>query len=178
MADDNNTDKKPIISEDLLFEGDIDKINQAAEEAVKAAVAEAMKKKEAAGGQTPKDDDPLTPEQISAIKPEDLDWAVFKDDDEDIRETAAAMLEKELKKLPEGATRKDVNAAAEKVSKRLSKVIAKQDAGQQGDGNNHDPLPMHTSGAAAAHVNDKRPATNDEAEEYANKLAAGFKLKD
>ena len=177
MADDNNTEKKPIISEDLLFEGDIDKINQAAEAAVQAAVAEAMKKKDAEGGQQPKDDDPLTPEQIAAIKPEELDWAVFKDDDEDVRETAAAMLEKELKKLPEGATRKDVNAAAEKVSKRLAKVVAKQDAGQ-GEGNNHDPLPMHTSGAAAAHVNDKRPATDDEAEEYANKLAAGFKLKD
>ena len=176
MADDNNTEKKPIISEDLLFEGDIDKINQAAEAAVQAAVAEAMKKKDAEGGQPPKDDDPLTPEQIAAIKPED--WAVFKDDDEDVRETAAAMLEKELKKLPEGATRKDVNAVAEKVSKRLFRVIAKQDTGQQGDGNNHDPLPMHTSGAAAAHVNDKRPATDDEAEEYANKLAAGFKLKD
>lgn len=179
MADDNNTEKKPIISEDLLFEGDIDKINQAAEAYAQAAVAEAMKKKEAEGGQQPpKDDEPLTPEQISAIKPEELDWAVFKDDDEDVRETAAAMLEKELKKLPEGSTRKDVNAAAERVSKRLAKVIAKQDGGQQGNGDSHDPLPMHTSGAAAAHVNDKRPATDDEAEEYANKLAAGFKLKD
>lgn len=179
MADDN-TEKKPIISEDLLFEGDIDKINATAEAAVQAAVAEAMKKKEAEGGQQPpKDDDPLTKEQISAIKPEELDWAVFKDEDEDVRETAAAMLEKELKKLPEGATRKDVNAAAEKVSKRLAKVITKQDAGQgQGEGGSQDPLPMHTSGAAAAHVNDKRPATDDEAEEYANKLAAGFKLKD
>lgn len=179
MADDN---PKPIISEDLLFEGDLEKINQTASAAVKAAVEEALKKQGGnAGGQQPaqpKDDDPMTKEQIEAIKPEELDWAVFKDDDEDIRETAAAMLAKELKKLPDNATRKDVNAAAEKVSQRLAKVMAGKGQGNGNGGTTTDPIPMQTSGAAPAHLNDKSPTTVEEAEAMADKIAAEYKVTD
>lgn len=176
MADVNS---KPIISEDLLFEGDLEKINQTAAAAVQAAVEEALKKQGGGGQEPSKDDAPLTKEQISAIKPEELDWAVFKDEDEDIRETAASMLEKELRKLPEGATRKDVNAAAEKVSQRLAKVAARQGQGQHNGGEDAtNPIPMQTSGAAPAHISDKQPTTVEEAEALAEKIAAEYKVKD
>lgn len=179
MSDDNST---AILTEDDLFEGDLEKANEKVRAAIEKAVADALKK---AGNEKPqngaendgtKPEETFTREQLDNLDATTLDYEIFKSDDADIKEMATTLLEKELRQYKDGATRTEVNGAAEKVSAKLSKLIAGKE-GQQpgGEGQLNGPVPMNTSGAAAAHITDDAPKSIDEAEELANKIAAGFK---
>ncbi len=184
MSGENETN---YLSEDELFEGSLEKINGRIAEIVrteveKAVAAEREQKGQSAEGEEEKQTQTattLTREQLDSFDPETLDYAVFKDDDEDVRDTARALFEREVKKLPDGATQADVNAVAEKVSKRLAKMTAakaKETEEKAGDGVYGDgPLPMNTAGAAAAHIKDEEPKTIEDAEALADKIAKSFK---
>lgn len=185
MAGEN---EKEYLTDDDLFEGDAAKLNEKIrgmvhtqiEDAVKAALEQRQKEQEeeakAKGAGAP---ETLTREQLDGFDPETLDYAVFKDDDEDVKDTAKALFEREVKKLPDGATKKDVEAIADKVSKRLAKMSAANAENKQQDSDDDTygggPLPMNTAGAAAAHIKDTEPKTIEDAEALADKIAKSFK---
>lgn len=169
-----------VLTEDDLFEGDLEKANQKVSDAIKKAVDEALKN--AASGQqnggedkSQNNEETFTREQLDNLDATKLDYEIFKSENPDIKEMAATMLEKELRQFKDGATKTEVNGAAEKVSAKLSKLIAGKEGQLPGGKTADGPVPMNTSGAAAAHITEKTPQTVEEAEELAGKIAADFK---
>lgn len=166
------------VTEDDLFEGDADALNEKIDKLVqeKLAAAEGGKKDSDADKAQPES---LTQEQLSNFDATSLDYAIFKDDNETIRTIAKELLAQRLGKMKDGATMEDVNQAGKEVSLMLEGILAKKEAQEASAGNPYDegPLPMGTSGAAAAHIKDEPPKTIAEAEELADRIASSFRSK-
>jgi hypothetical protein len=174
MADENNKQTpqtEPVLNDDDLMEGSLDDLNRKVETAYKGRLEKALEdyKKE-------HPEKPATP-----TAPEDVlkEFECFGSEDEDVREAAQAMLEKELDKLPENAGVEKVREACDKVAKRVAKLVASKDNEKTKEEDPYGKGPVQTGGggAATAHINDKPPQSIDEAYDLSARIADGWGKK-
>lgn len=154
-------EKVPELTSDDLLTGDEEEIRGKIETVIEKRLGEVGK---------------LSPERQSAMDEAMKGLAVFADDDEDIREYAKSLLGKEVSKLAAEAGAEEVKAAAERVSKKMAKLmVARSQAGVEVGIEG----PIQTGGgsAAAAHTTEPLPKNIEEAEAYADKIAATFSRK-
>lgn len=163
------TPPDPVLTDDDLLEGSLDELNDKVEKTYKARLDKALEdyRKE-------------HPEPSPApTAPEDVlkEFACFSSEDEDVREAAESMLERELSRLQDNAGPEKVREACDKVAKRVAKLAAAKEGGQGGDGDDpyrKGPVPPGGGGAAAAHINAPPPTSVDEAYELSAKIAASY----
>lgn len=174
MADENNKQTpqtEPVLNDEDLMESSLEDLNEKVEKAYKGRLEKALDdyKKEHPEKPVP----PTAPEDV--LK----EFECFASEDEDVREAAQAMLEKELDKLPENAGAEKVREACDKVSKRVAKLVASKDGKKPDDGNPYNKGPVQTGGggAATAHIDDKPPQNIDEAYDLSAKIAEGWGKK-
>ena len=159
--------KVPELSSDDLLTGDEASIREKVATVIDNAVGKAVEAERQKGA--------LSPERQSAMDKAMEGLAVFADSDEDIREYAKTLLKKEIAKLPAEAGEKEAKAAAEQVSKRIAKLMVANTP--PADGEPTGPIPSGNGSAAAAHTQDAPPKTIEEAEAYADRIAANFSRK-
>ena len=156
MADNDkqNQTPQPVLTDDDLIEGSLEEVNEKVEKAYKARLDKALEdyKKEHPEKPVP----PTAPEDV--LK----EFECFSSEDEDIREAAQAMLEKELDKLPDNAGPEKIREACDKVSRRVAKIAESKDGGKTKDD---------------AHIKDKPPQSIDEAYDLSAKIADGWGSK-
>lgn len=162
------SDKVPELSSDDLLTGD--------EEEIRGKIATVIEKRVGEAEKRINESEKLPPERQSAMDEAMKSFAIFADQDEDLREYAKTLLNKEVSKLAQGAGTEDVKAVAEAVSKKLAKLLV---ANGQPPAEVSDKGPIQTGGgsAAAAHTTDAPPKNIEEAEAYADKIAAAFSRK-
>ena len=156
--------KVPELSSEDLLTGDEMEMREKIQAVIDKRVGEVIKK------------DELTPERKGAMDDAMKGFAIFGDEDEDIRDYAAELLKKEVGKLGADAGEADVKAAAERVSRKVAKLKVAKNNDQQppaGDGMGG-PLPSEGGSAAASHTVDAPPRNIEEAEALADKIAAEF----
>jgi hypothetical protein len=173
MADDNKH-TPPVVTDDDLYNDSADEINAKIETVYAKRLAEAI--------ENYKKEHPEPPAPQTA--PEDIlkEFDCFGSPDEDIREAAESMLERELAKLPDGAGPAKVREACDKVAKRIAKLAASKDEDKDkkpNEGAPYDkgPVPSGGGGAAAAHINATPPGSIDEAYELSAKIAESWGKK-
>lgn len=173
MADNDkqNQTPQPVLTDDDLIEGSLEEVNEKVEKAYKARLDKALEdyKKEHPEKPAP----PTAPEDV--LK----EFECFSSEDEDIREAAQAMLEKELDKLPDNAGPEKIREACDKVSRRVAKIAESKDGGKPKDDDPYGRGPVQTGGggAAPAHIKDKPPQSIDEAYDLSAKIADGWGSK-
>ena len=148
------------LTDDDLLGGDLEairqKIDQVVEEKVKAAGSLSKEKQANAD---------------AAMK----EFAVFSDEDAEIREVANEMFNRAVRALPDNATAEDYKKAAEALSRKLAKLrVEQQPKPQEGI---ETPLPTGGGSAAAAHVTAGVPRNVEEAEALASKIASDYQRK-
>jgi hypothetical protein len=157
----------PVLTDDDLLEGSLDDLNDKVEKAYGTRLDKAIEdyRKEHPEPKAP----PVVPEDV--LK----EFACFSSEDEDVREAAESMLERELEKLPDNAGTEKVREACDRVSKRIARLVESKDA-KTADGDPYRNGPVRTGGggAAAAHINTPPPSSIDEAYELSAKIAASY----
>lgn len=153
--------KVPELSSEELLVGNEEEVREKIANLIDKAVSEAGKP---------------SPEVQKTMEEAMKGLAIFGDDDEDVRDYAKSLFEKEVRKLAAEAKAEDYKAAAEGVSKRVAKLLASRGQPPANDGNKG-PISSGGGSAAAAHVNDTVPHNMEEAEAYADKIAASFSKK-
>lgn len=147
------------LTDDDLLNGDVEairqKIDQVVEEKVKAA------------GELPA-------ERQVGMETAKKEFAIFADDDEEVREIAGEMLTRVIRSLPDNATTEDYRKAAEGVSKKLARLHVEQ---EQKAGVIPSPVPTGGGSAAASHASLSIPQNVEEAERLADKIASDFQFK-
>lgn len=165
MADENAVKVPELSKEDLLL-GDEEEIRGKVAAVIDKRVSEAEKRLSEAGK--------LPQERQSAMDDAMKGFAVFQDSDEDIRDYAKSLLNKEVSKLADGAGADEIKALAEKVSKKMAKLMVAGSNPPPAESGIEGPVPTGNGSAAAAHTTDAPPKNIEEAEALADKIAAAF----
>lgn len=140
------------------------------ETAIRAKVDEYVKEKV-------KEAETLPAEKQTEVDNVKKEYAVFADEDAEVREIADAMLHKAVKALPATAGAAEIKAAAESVSKKLAKLRVEKQAQEQEKNQVPSPASTQSGSAAAAHINETPPKNVEEAEALADKIASDFGKK-
>ncbi len=159
--------KVPELSSEDLLSGDEDAMREKIAAVVDKAVADVEAKHQK---------EQPSPERQGAMDEAMKAFAVFGDSDEDIRDYAKTLFEKEVAKLPAEAGEKEIKAAAEQVSKKVAKLMVAKGQTAMTEGN-EGPISLGNGSAAAAHTTDEPPKTIEQAEAYAERIAASFGQK-